>query len=187
MTVYVSMLRAVNVGGHSKIKMEPLKELYRSLGLRDVCTVLQSGNVLFRSNLKDREKLAKRIKQELERRFESQIEVLLRTLEEIKTLVERGPQMAERTDPSKLLVMFLTGVPDKRMQEELHKAHAGPELIEVRGPEVYLYYPNGVGRSKLSNAFIEAKLKMAGTSRNWNTIAKLIESGDAMNAVSTPR
>ena len=79
------------------------------------------------------------------------------------------------TEPSKLLVMFLSGVPDARTQAALLKAHKGPELIEIRGPEVYLYYPDGVGRSKLSNAFIEAKLKTAGTSRNWNTVRRLAE------------
>jgi uncharacterized protein (DUF1697 family) len=96
-------------------------------------------------------------------------------------LVERGPALSERQDPSKLLVMFLTGVPDKKTQAALLKAHSGPELIEIRGPEIYLYYPNGVGRSKLTNAFIEAEIGVAGTARNWNTIRKLIEAGEALD------
>src|SRR5262245_54800762 len=173
MTVYVSMLRAVNVGGNSQIKMEALKELYESLGLRDVRTLLNSGNVLFRSSLKDRARLAKRLVQEIERRFDVRAEILLRTLPELKMLVERGPTLSARQDPSKLLVMFLDGVPDKKAQAALLKAHRGPELIEIRGPEVYLYYPNGVGRSKLTNAFLEAELGRAGTARNWNTLRKL--------------
>jgi uncharacterized protein (DUF1697 family) len=191
-TVYVSLLRAVNVGGHGVLKMEALKELYRSIGLKDVRTILQSGNVLFRSNLTDRAALAKRLRQEIERRFELSIEVLIRTLAELEMLVERGPELAERADPRKLHVMFLSGVPDAKTQAVLAKAHKGPELMEIRGPEIYLYYPNGAGRSKLSGAFIEAKLDLAGTARNWHTIRKLIEVGRDIDAAagragSTPR
>lgn len=176
MTVYVSMLRGVNVGGSSRLKMAALKEAYVAIGLGDVHTLLQSGNVMFTSRAKDRESLAKRIMQEIERRFDLQIEVLIRTLDEIRTLVARGPA-TPRADPSKLLVMFLARVPDARAQSALLKEYKGPEMIEIRGPEVYLYYPNGVGRSKLTNAFLENRLDAAGTARNWNTLKKLVELG----------
>ncbi len=73
--------------------------------------------------------------------------------------------------------MFLARVPDARAQSALLKEYKGPEMIEIRGPEVYLYYPNGVGRSKLTNAFLENKLDAAGTARNWNTLRKLVELG----------
>lgn len=180
MTVYVSFLRGVNVGGHGKIKMADLEAAYAALGLKNVRTLLQSGNVVFSSRLTDRAALAKRIRQEIERRFDLETEILLRTLDEIRAVVERGPLLSPRADPSKLLVMFLSGVPDARGQSELLKKHEGPEMIEVRGPEVYLYYPNGVGRSKLTGGLIENKLKVAGTARNWNTLAKLIEAGSAI-------
>ncbi|HZF30301.1 MAG TPA: DUF1697 domain-containing protein [Gammaproteobacteria bacterium] len=182
MSVFVSMLRGVNVGGNNQIRMDGLKDLYESVGLRDVRTLLNSGNVLFRSNLKDRARLAKRLVQEIERRFDLKIEILLRTLPELTMLVERGPALSERQDPGKLHVMFLAGVPDKKAQAALLEAHRGPEIIEIRGPELYLYYPNGAGRSKLTNAFIEAELGLAGTARNWNTVRKLIEAGEALDA-----
>jgi uncharacterized protein (DUF1697 family) len=180
MTVYVSMLRAVNVGGSSRIKMSALQEVYEALGFADVRTLLQSGNVLFRSGLKDRKQLAKRIRQEIERRLELQIEVLVRTLAEIESIVERGPVLSPRADMSKLLVMFLADVPDARLQASLLKSHKGSEMIEIRGPEIYLYYPEGVGRSKLSNAVIENRLQTYGTARNWNTLTKLLEVGRAI-------
>jgi len=176
LTVYVSMLRGVNVGGHSRLKMAALKDAYSALGLRDVSTLLQSGNVVFTSRATDRQALAKRIAQELERRFDLRIEVLIRTLDEIRMLVARGPA-TPRADPSKLLVMFLARVPDARAQSALLKEHKGPEMIEIRGPEVYLYYPDGVGRSKLTNAFLESKLDAAGTARNWSTLTKIVEVG----------
>src|SRR5262245_21229825 len=173
------MLRGVNVGGHSRLKMAALREAYVAIGLGDVHTLLQSGNVLFTSRSADRDALAVRIMQEIERRFELRIEVLIRTLAEIRMLVERGPSAA-RADPSKLLVMFLSRVPDAGAQAALLKQHKGPEMIELRGPEVYLYYPNGVGRSKLTTAFLENKLDAAGTARNWNTLKKLVEVGAAV-------
>lgn len=182
MTIFVSMLRGVNVGGHGRIKMEPLKQLHEALGLRRVETLLQSGNVVFETTLKDREKLARRIEQELERRFELQIEVIVRSLGEIRDLVERGPLLSPRADPSKLLVMFLSRVPDARALADLVKSHKGPEMLEPRGPEIYLYYPEGVGRSKLSGAYIENRLGVSGTARNWNTLTKLLERGSQLES-----
>jgi len=177
MTVFVSMLRGVNVGGHGSVKAGELTALYESLGFADVRAVLQSGNVIFRSNLGARKQLTVRIAQELERRLGLTIEVLVRTLEEIAMIVDRGPILAEPKDRSKLLVMFLGAVPDARATASLLKQHAGPEVIEPRGPEIYLYYPNGIGRSKLSGAFIESKLGVPGTARNWNTLTKLLAVG----------
>ena len=189
-TVYVSMLRAVNVGGSGLIKMDALREAYESLGLADVRTLLQSGNVLFRSGLTDRQRLVKRIMQEIERRLDLQIEVILRTLAEVASIVERGPVLSPRADKSKLLVMFLSSVPDATAQEALKKWHKSKELkelLEIRGPEIYLYYPDGVGRSKLTSAVIESKLDASGTARNLNTLIKLVEIGGELEAKERPR
>lgn len=183
MTVYVSMLRAVNVGGASRIKMEALRAVYESLGLADVRTLLTSGNVLFRSNLTDRRALVKRISQEIERQLHLKIEVILRTLAEVATIVERGPVLSPRADSRKLQVMFLSAVPDAAAQAALLKWHKSKELnemLELRGPEIYLYYPDGIGRSKLTSAVIEGKLELSGTARNWNTLEKLVETGRAL-------
>src|SRR5262245_27721781 len=185
MTVYVSLLRAANVGGSGLIKMDALREVYGSLGLGDVRTLLQSGNVLFRSNLSNRQALVKRITQDVERRLGVQVEVILRTLAEVASIVERGPVLSPRADKSKLLVMFLSAVPTTAAQEALeewHKSKKLKELLEIRGPEIYLYYPDGVGRSKLTNAVIESKLDTAGTARNWNTLLKLVEVGRSLEA-----
>ncbi|HEY9182098.1 MAG TPA: DUF1697 domain-containing protein [Gammaproteobacteria bacterium] len=187
MTVYVSMLRAVNVGGTSVLKMDTLRAIYESMGLKDVRTLLASGNVVFRSGLKDRGKLVKRIVQEIERKVGLHVEVILRTLAEIADIVERGPVLSPRADMAKLHVMFLAGVPEAAAQAALgkwHKAAKLPEMLEMRGPEIYLYYPEGVGRSKLTNAVIEAKLGTAGTARNWNTVTKLLEVGRVLESAA---
>jgi uncharacterized protein (DUF1697 family) len=187
MTIYVSLLRGVNVGGSSRIKMEALRSAYESLGLERVRTLLQSGNVLFSSTLSDREGLVKRIAQELERQLELEVDVVLRTLDEIARIVERGPVLSPRADRSKLLVMFLSSLPDARTEAALRKEHKGPEMLELRGPEIYLYYPTGVGRSKLTNAVLERKLGVSGTARNWNTLVKLLEAGRALEGVGGAR
>jgi uncharacterized protein (DUF1697 family) len=183
MTVYIAMLRAVNVGGTSRIKMDALRAAFESIGLKDVRTLLQSGNVVFRSAIRDRDQLVKRIKQELERRLELTADVILRTQAEVASIVERGPVLSPLADKSKLLVMFLAGVPDAAAQAALtkwHKDYKGPEMLEMRGPEIYLYYPDGVGRSKLTGSVIESTLDMAGTARNWNTLEKLLDTARAI-------
>jgi uncharacterized protein (DUF1697 family) len=112
-----------------------------------------------------------------------QTQVIVRTLAELASIVDRGPVLSPRADKSKLLVMFLSSVPDGAAQEVLNKWHKSKELeelVEIRGPEVYLYYPDGVGRSKLTNAVIENKLGTQGTARNWNTLQKLAEAGRAI-------
>ena len=190
MTVYVSMLRAVNVGGTSRIKMEALRAVYESLGLADVRTLLQSGNVVFRSGLTDRERLVKRIMQEIERQLDLKVEVILRTLAEVESIIERGPVLGANADMSKLLVMFLSSVPGAAAQAALmkwHKSKQLKEMVELRGPEIYLYYPDGVGRSKLTNAVIESHLDTSGTSRNWNTLTKLVETGRALESAARNR
>ena len=190
MTVYLSMLRAVNVGGTSRIKMDELRKVYESMGLADVRTLLQSGNVLFRSGLTDRQRLVKRIMQEIERQLELTVQVILRTLAELESLFERGPVLSPRADPSKLVVMFLSSVPDAAAQSALlkwHKSKEMKEMLEPRGPEIYLYYPDGIGRSKLTNAVIESKLDTFGTARNWSTLKKLIEVGRALERAGAQR
>ena len=189
MTVYVSLLRAANVGGTGLIKMDALRDVYESLGLGDVRTLLQSGNVLFRSGLTDRQRLVKRITQEIERKFDLQVEVILRTLAELASIVDRGPVLSPRADKSKLLVMFLSDVPAAAAQDALkawHKSKGLKELLEIRGPEIYLYYPDGVGRSKLTSSVIEGKLETSGTARNWNTLTKLVEAGRELQRKDRP-
>jgi uncharacterized protein (DUF1697 family) len=188
MTVYVSMLRAVYVGGTSRIKMEALQAVYESIGLKGVRTLLQSGNVVFSSTLRDRDQLVRRIEQEIERQLELRIEVILRTLAEFASIVERGPVLSPRADKAKLLVMFLSTVPTAAAQAALakwHKERKGPEMLEMRGPEIYLYYPEGVGRSKLTGAVLESKLDVVGTSRNWNTLEKLLDTGRTLERQQT--
>src|SRR5436190_1569387 len=112
MAVIISMLRAVNVGGHNKIKMDTLMALYESLKLRDAQTYVQSGNVIFRTDERDMARLAKRIEDGIERKFGFRPDVILRTVAEMRDVVARNPFAKRRgIEPAKLLVSFLEGKP----------------------------------------------------------------------------
>src|SRR5258708_14100584 len=118
MTVIISMLRGVNVGGHNKIKMEALRALYESLKLRDAQTYVQSGNVIFRSDEQDIARLTKRIEEGIERKFGFRPDVILRTSAAMGEVVERNPFANGRgIEPGKLLVSFLGSDPGERSEE----------------------------------------------------------------------
>jgi uncharacterized protein (DUF1697 family) len=174
MTVFVSLLRGINVGGYHKIRMDDLKELYESLGFKDVVPYIQSGNVVFISDEADPAQLRKQIEEGLEKKFGFHVEVIIRTAAELGEIIDNNPFQGQQSKESKwVVVMFLAAHPDETAQEDLLKTRVGPEEIFIVGKEVYIYYTEGIGRSKLSHSLIEKKLKTVGTARNWNTILQL--------------
>src|SRR6266481_2333445 len=148
MGVIISMLRGVNVGGHNKIKMDALRELYESLKLWDAQSYVQSGNVIFRSDERDISRLTKRIEEGIE--------------------------------PNKLLVTFLASDPGEEAREKVRQIKCDPEELRIEGRELYIYFPNGMGRSKLSLARLEKTLKTSGTGRNWNSVTKMLEMAEKL-------
>jgi len=183
MAVIISMLRGVNVGGHNKIKMEALRALYESLKLRDAQTYLQSGNVIFWTDERDLAGLAKRIEDGIERKFGFRPDVILRTAAEMKEVVARNPFAKRRgIEPGKLLASFLASDPGEEARENVRQMKCDPEELRIEGRELYIYFPNGMGRSKLSLAKLEKTLKTAGTGRNWNSVTKMLEMAEKMEA-----
>jgi len=175
MAVIVSLLRGVNVGGHNMIKMDSLRKLYESLGLHDVQTYVQSGNVVFRTNEKNLIQLSKRIEEAIERSFGFRPGVIVRTAAELAGVIARNP-FSTRKDihPGKLLVIFLGESLDSKAQDEIGRIKAGAEEVCIDGRELYIYFPDGMGRSKLP-ALLEKTLKKSGTGRNWNSVTRLLE------------
>jgi uncharacterized protein (DUF1697 family) len=176
MTAVISLLRAVNVGGRNQIKMEALRSLYKSLGLENPRTHIQSGNVIFGTKEKNLSALASRIANAIEQNLGVRAEVILRTPAELSDIIARNP-FASRTDvlPNKLHVTFLARTPIPEAQENIRKLQKGPEELYLDGRELYIHFPNGAGNSKLQAAAIDRALKTPGTARNWNTILKLLE------------
>jgi len=188
MAVVISMLRGVNVGSHGRIKMDALRALYESLGLRDPQTYIQSGNVVFRTEERDLVRLGKRIEDAIERKFGFRPDVVLRTCSEMRDAIRRNPFATRRgIDPSKLLITFLAGDPDPEARSKVLRIKAEPEELRIDGRELYIYFPNGMARPKLSWAAIVKTLKTSGTGRNWNTVRKLLEIAEKMEASEAGR
>ena len=174
MPAYVSLFRGINVGGHHQIKMAELKALHESLGLKNVLPYIQSGNVVFTSDDTDVTHLQKQIEASFEKRFGFHAEVFIRTSADLSEILQNNPFQGQDNKESKwTVVMFLASPPDATAQENLLKTYTGPEEILFIGKEMYIYYPEGQGRSKLSGTFIEKKLKTPGTARNLNTVLQL--------------
>ena len=182
MPIIISMLRGVNVGGHNMIKMDALRALYESLGLRDAQTYVQSGNVVFRTQGRDLASLSKRIEDGIERAFGFRPSVILRTVADLRDVIAKNP-FAKRAgiEPSKLVVTFLAGDPGSEARAKVLGIKVGPEELRMDGREVYIYFPDGMGRSKLW-PLIEKALKAPGTGRNWNTVEKLLEIAERLEA-----
>lgn len=181
MTVWLTLLRGINVGGNKQIKMAGLKTLLELLGLRSVQTLLQSGNVIFESDQTDPDQLTPQIEAGIEQTFGFRSAVILRTREQVKTVIEGHPFSADQlAEPGKAVVMFLRTAPETKAFESLQNAYSGPEEFHLKGTELYLYYNNGLGRSKLTNALIEKKLQTTGTARNWNTVTRLLTLAEAI-------
>jgi len=175
------MLRGVNVGGHNKIKMEALRALYESLKLRDSQTYVQSGNVIFRSDERDIARLTKRIEEGIERKFGFRPDVILRTAAEMRDVVERNPFAKRRgIEPGKLLVSFLGSDPGEEAREKVRQMKCDPEEMRIEGREIYIYFPNGMGRSKLPWAGLGKMLKTPATGRNWNSVTKMMEMAEKL-------
>ncbi len=183
MAVIISMLRGVNLLGHNRIRMEELRTLYESIGLRDAETYVVSGNVVFRTKAQNLPALGKRIENAIERSFGFRPRVILRTPSELRDVVARN-SFGTRRDihPSKLLVTFLESHPSAEALEQVLKIKTDPEELHVDGREVYIYFPDGQGQSKLSWVTVEKKLKTSGTGRNWNSVTKLLEIAERLEA-----
>jgi uncharacterized protein (DUF1697 family) len=183
MTVVISLLRGVNVGGHHLIPMDALRKLYESLGLRDPETYAQSGNVVFRSRDGNLDPLARRIENAIERKFGFRPDVMVRTCSEFRDVVARNPfARREGIEPGKLLVHFLAGDPGQEARDRVSAITPDAEELRPDGREVYIYFPNGMGRSKLWPGAIEKALGATGTGRNWNSVTKLLEIAEKLEA-----
>jgi uncharacterized protein (DUF1697 family) len=174
MTRFVSLFRGINVGGNKPVRMDALKELHESLGLQRVETYIQSGNVVFSSNEAIQAQLTRQIEEAFEHKFGFPSKVVVRTRDELDTIIANNPFQNQPMEESKRVVaMFLASDPTSTALEDIHRTYSGPEELHIIGKEVYIYYPEGIGRSKLTNNFLEKKLKTMGTARNWNTVLRL--------------
>lgn len=162
--------------------MDDLRALYESLGLKQPKTLIQSGNVVCLSKERDLLQLAKRIEDAIERKFGFHADVIQRTTAELRKTVGKNPfHRRDDIEPGKLIVTFLADDPSSEIREKLAKVEANPEEVRLEGRDLYIYFPNGMGRSKLVPV-IGRILKNTGTARNWNSVTRLLEMAEELEA-----
>jgi uncharacterized protein (DUF1697 family) len=188
MPIFVGLVRAVNLAGKNMLSMSELRDLMSKLGMQDVRTLLQSGNVIFRSDVRSPATIEKVLEDGVEKRFGLKTEFFVRTVEEMNEIVAANPFPREaKQDPGHLVVGFLKQAPDSASVSALQKAIVGREVVRAVGRHSYVVYPDGIGRSKLTSALVEKKLGTRGTGRNWNTVLKLQAIVNELSSPATGR
>lgn len=172
MAVYIAMLRGVNVGRNS-LKMERLREICMGLGFKNTRTYVQSGNVVFKAKGSPSGWCSK-LERALAAEVRLPVAVIVRTPAQMRAIISRNPFLKQRgIDTAKLHVAFLSEAPGKAVRNALTGIAAGSDEHHLSGENIYVYCPNGYGRSKLSNNAIERELGVRATTRNWNTVNML--------------
>ncbi len=174
----IVLLRGINVGGHRRVPMAALRELLTSLGYDNVRTHLQSGNVLLESGAAST-RVKRAIEQGLADQLAVDVEVFVRTRDELADVIAYDPLGRVADNPSRYLVSFLSGKPDPAVVREAKATDVGSERFIVHGREIYAWHPKGVHNSKLVKVLSERRLGVTATARNWNTVTKLLELADA--------
>ena len=172
---HVALLRGINVGGKNKLTMADLAKLFAAAGCEGVRTYIQSGNVVFLADMKTAERIPGAVAGQIAARFGLEVPVVLRSAEELRRVAASNPFLKSGADPDALHVAFLAEAPDRRRAGALDPRRSPGDSFELRGREVYLHLPNGVARTKLTNAYLDATLGTKSTLRNWRTVRKLLE------------
>ncbi|UFR01869.1 DUF1697 domain-containing protein [Streptomyces sp. Go40/10] len=189
MTKHIALLRGVNVGGSARIAMKDLRGLFTDMGFEAVQTYLQSGNVVFgtpgASGITGARQprpaeLAARIEQRLADDLGVSVTVLLRSCDSLARTLAANPYLDQEDDPAKLHVTFLAEAPTAEQAARLEVPAGETGVFTLVGDEIHLHVPDGYGRTKLNNSFIERRLGMRATTRNWKTVTALhqLATGD---------
>ena len=172
MHTYISILRGINVSGQKKIIMADLVKLYEDLGFTDVKTYIQSGNVVFNSTKKvSNSMLVKQIETKINEIYGFLVPVIIRTVDDLSKIIASNPFKNETSE--NLYITFLSNLPNSNHLENLTEINYLLDEFIVIEKEIYLNV-SSYGTTKLSNSFFENKLKVTATTRNWNTVNKLL-------------
>jgi uncharacterized protein (DUF1697 family) len=171
---YAALLRGINVGGNRKVAMADLRELLAGLGYEAVTTYLQSGNAVFSTAGSSPATLAAAIEERVAERFGAPVRVIIRTGAQLASVVSASPLPDGPQNPSRFFVAFLSAPPERRAVQEIEAQAFGPDRIWISGAEAYLWCPGGAADTPLTHSFIEKRLGVTATARNWNTVTKLV-------------
>ncbi len=169
MNTFAALLRGINVGGHGTLPMKELRTVLEGLGLQEVMTYLQSGNVVFRSSIDDRQELSRKIRSAINDSHGFTPEVLVLSVADLEAAVAASPFPEAAAEPKTLHCSFLRSKPASPDLEKLASLQSASERFELVGSVFYLHAPDGIGRSKLA-AQVEKALGVAATGRNWRSV-----------------
>ncbi|MCG8485189.1 MAG: DUF1697 domain-containing protein [Clostridia bacterium] len=172
---YIALLRGINVGGKRIIKMDDLKTVLSSIGLKNIITYIQSGNIIFDCPKSNIQVLEEKMKKEIFKSFGFEVPVIIRTHEEYIALTDRNPFFNAESDTSKLVITFLQQKPNAEDIRITEKLDFPPDKFQIKGKEVFIYCESKYHLTKISNSFFEKKLNTHATSRNWKTLNKILQ------------
>lgn len=175
MGVYLALLRGINVGGKNKLPMKELVPLFEEAGCNDVRTYIQSGNVIFSAKKTVAQQIPTLVSDSVQSHFELNVPVVIRDAAAFQSIINDNPFLKAGVDIAQLHVSFLANKPTAKKIAQLDPHRSSPDEFVVTGKEIYLRCPNGVARTKLTNAYFDTKLETTSTMRNWKTVVKLDE------------
>jgi len=177
MQTIISLLRGVNMTGHNSLKMKDLLQLYNNLGFKNAETYIQSGNVVFKyPGIINEQEISARIHGEIRSSFGYDIAVIIRTVDELNNIMTANPFLSEvNFDPSKMAVIFLTSEVTTIQKEKVAAIDYPPDKFYIKGREIYIFCPNGFGKTKLYTNFFENRMGVTGTARNWKSITAILQ------------
>ena len=174
MTTAICFLRGINVGGRNKIKMADLRQLFASLGFRNPRTLLQSGNIIFAADDADLDAIRERIESGIKERYGFDVQAVLRGPQAFQATLDNHPfTQAQLERGSHAMVAFLSGAADTDDVVALRENNPGNEVIAAANDALYIFYTDGVARSKLDTKRIERALDAQATARNWKTCMRI--------------
>lgn len=172
---YIALLRGINVSGHKLIKMEELRKMFEGMGFKNVRTLIQSGNVIFEAAKTKPESLRKKIEAGLLKFLGYEVTVVIRTIEDLEKIVKEYPfSKIKGHGECKIYVGFIETVPEKTKAAELTKQSDENEMFRINGDNIYLLCRKSFMDSKMSKNIVDKTLKLKTTTRNWNTVNKLL-------------
>jgi len=174
MKTYIALLRGINVSGQKKMKMADLKIFLEDIGFKNVRTYIQSGNIIFEYIKTSQTDLANRIKNEIQKQYSFEVPTLVLTSDYIKNILDNNPWGKNK----ETCQMYFTLLEEQTLSKNITKIKREnylPDEFSIDGKVIYLYIPNGYGRTRLNNNFFEKKLQVQATTRNWNTLNKILE------------
>jgi uncharacterized protein (DUF1697 family) len=177
--VYVALLRGINVAGKNRLSMDALSDAFLGVGCTQVETYIQSGNVVFQAPDRLGPRVSGLVAAHLLQRAGLHVPVVLRTADQLRAAARANPFVRSGVDLQTLHVAFLADRPKPHQLATLDPGRSPPDEFRAGGREVYLRFPNGAGRTKFTNAYLDSRLATTSTVRNWRTVLTLIEMADA--------